>query len=245
MERSGKSKVILVPWDPNSSEHRQRLYEQRVACGWKEDMIGKWQGLQREGKMTIQWVVLTDDDPARDSKLAQHIMQFPAEKESILDSATSFGGMPRLLPDSPYSFIPVGHISLDSEHPDPSLANPSEGLYCISTFYISRALQSCGLGRAAMDTVERIAIEEPLCAKTLALDTQAREQALNVEMWKAFKLSPPKVSNQDWYERRGYKVYKRMENNYAVADPAGKVWHISAVCMKKSVADSIGDSSTA
>ncbi|KAK9336150.1 hypothetical protein V1521DRAFT_437620 [Lipomyces starkeyi] len=60
MEKSEKSKVILVPWDPNSSEHIQRLYEQRVAFGWKEDMIGKWQGLQREGKMTIPngWYVI-------------------------------------------------------------------------------------------------------------------------------------------------------------------------------------------
>ncbi|ODQ68966.1 hypothetical protein LIPSTDRAFT_108278 [Lipomyces starkeyi NRRL Y-11557] len=47
-----------------------------------------------------QWVVLSDDDPARDSKLAHHIMRFPAEKEPILDSATSFGGTSRQLPDS-------------------------------------------------------------------------------------------------------------------------------------------------
>ncbi|KAK9482181.1 hypothetical protein V1527DRAFT_35751 [Lipomyces starkeyi] len=239
MERSEKSKVILVPWDPNSSEHRQRLYEQRVACGWKEDMIGKWQGLQREGKMTIQWVVLSDDDPARDSKLAHHILRFPAEKESILDSATSYGGMPRQIPDSLYSFIPVGHISLDSENPDPSLADPSQGLYCVSTFYISRALQCCGLGRAAMDAVERMAIEEPLCAKTLALDTQAREYFLDGDHWKAFGVPPPKVSNQDWYERRGYNVYKRIENNYRLTDPAGRVWQIPAVFMKKSMAETV------
>ncbi|KAK9241497.1 hypothetical protein V1506DRAFT_241587, partial [Lipomyces tetrasporus] len=114
-KRSETRKVVLIPWDPNSSEHRERLYEQRIACGWKADMVEKWQGLQRNGKMAIQWVVLSDEDPERDSKLALHILQFPVEKESILDSATTFGGLPRMLPNSPRSFIPVGHISLDSE----------------------------------------------------------------------------------------------------------------------------------
>ncbi|KAK9248092.1 hypothetical protein V1506DRAFT_557784 [Lipomyces tetrasporus] len=241
MERSEKSKVVLIPWDPNSSEHRERLYLQRVACGWKEDMIETWRGLQRDGKMAIQWVVLPDDDCARDSKLAHHVMQFPAEMESILDSATSFVGFPRKLPDSPRSFIPVGHISLDSENRDPSLADPSQGLYCISTFYISKALQRSGLGRAAIDSVERMAIQKPLSAKELALDTMDREYSLTVELWKAFGAPAPtltfiKVSNQDWYERRGYKVYKRKESYYLEKDLAGKVWHIPAVFMKKSVA---------
>ncbi|KAJ8104396.1 hypothetical protein POJ06DRAFT_244403 [Lipomyces tetrasporus] len=234
-KRSETRKVVLIPWDPNSSEHRERLYEQRIACGWKADMVEKWQGLQRNGKMAIQWVVLSDEDPERDSKLALHTLQFPVEKESILDSATTFGGLPRMLPNSPRSFIPVGHISLDSENPDPSLADPSQGLYCITTFYISRALQGTGLGRAAMDAVEGRAMQEPLCAKTLALDTIAREFCLDKEAWKALGIPLPTVNNQDWYERRGYKIYKRVEHNYPQKDLAGKIWHIPAVFMKKSV----------
>ena len=52
-----RSEVDLIAWDPDSKEHVERLYRQRVACGWKQDMIEKWRGLQREGKMAIQWVV--------------------------------------------------------------------------------------------------------------------------------------------------------------------------------------------
>ncbi|KAK9365111.1 hypothetical protein V1509DRAFT_612861 [Lipomyces kononenkoae] len=234
-KRSKTGKVALVPWDPDSTEHRERLYQQRIACGWKSDMVDKWQGLQRDGKMAIQWVVLSDDDPERDSRLALHILQFPGEKESILDSATTFGGKPRMLPNSPRHFIPVGHISLDSENPDPSLADPSQGLYCISTFYISRALQGVGLGRAAMDAVEGMAMQAPLYAKTLALDTVSREVYLNEEVWKALGIPFPELTNQDWYERRGYKVYKRVEHYYEEEGPTGKIVLIPAVFMKKSV----------
>ncbi|KAK9235729.1 hypothetical protein V1525DRAFT_409194 [Lipomyces kononenkoae] len=234
-KRSEVANVVLIPWDPNSSEHRQRLYEQRVACGWKSDMIEHWRPLQSDGKMAIQWVVLSDDDPDRDNKLVQHIIHFPSEKESILDSASSFGGKPRALPDAPRSFIPVGHISLDSENADPSLADPSQDLYCISTFYISKALQGNGLGRAAMDAVENMAGNEPLCAKALALDTIAREFHRDEKPWKAFGIPHPVVTNQDWYERRGYEVYKRVEQNYEQLDLSGELWHIPAVFMKKNV----------
>ena len=91
-------------------------------------------------------------------------------------------------------FIPVGHISLDSENADSSLADASQGLYCITTFYISRPLQSIGLGRSAMDAVEKMAAEEPLQAKALALDTVAREELDDLERWKAYGKPIPSVS---------------------------------------------------
>ncbi|KAK9428165.1 hypothetical protein V1505DRAFT_358065 [Lipomyces doorenjongii] len=92
-----------------------------------------------------------------------------------------------------------------------------------------------------MDAVERMAIEEPMCAKTLA---PSREYYLDVECWKAFgflylrhltehyynvqviTLTFIKVSNYYWDERRGYKVYKRIEYNYQLTDPSGKIWHL-------------------
>ncbi|KAK9241573.1 hypothetical protein V1506DRAFT_550351 [Lipomyces tetrasporus] len=86
-----------------------------------------------------------------------------------------------------------------------------------------------------MDAVEGRAMQEPLCAKTLALDTIAREFCLDKEAWKALGIPLPTVNNQDWYERRGYKIYKRVEHNYPQKDLAGKIWHIPAVFMKKSV----------
>jgi GNAT superfamily N-acetyltransferase len=66
----------------------------------------------------------------------------------------------------------VGHISLDAEVDD---VNRAES-YKISSFYVSAALQGGGLGRAAMDAVENMAISEPLCAKWLLLSTPADVQ---------------------------------------------------------------------
>lgn len=131
--------VCLVPCDPDSTQHAQRLYEQRVAYGWKQEMIGSWQVLQREGKIAIHWVVgywlllyhmsweeprflileldsqtkerkkartmqltsiqiLSENNPEKEVKLAQHVIQYPGEKESILDRAMSVGGKSRTRP---------------------------------------------------------------------------------------------------------------------------------------------------
>jgi len=52
-----KARVNLIPWDPESSQHVQRLYDQRVTCGWKQERVRKWRAMQREGKMAIHWMV--------------------------------------------------------------------------------------------------------------------------------------------------------------------------------------------
>jgi hypothetical protein len=135
--------------------------------------------------------VLSEDDPEKESKLEQHLSRYPGEAALILDTATALGGKPR--EPSSQLFIPVGHISLDSESPNPDQADASKGLYCITTFYISRAIQGGGLGRAAMDAVESEAINEPLCAKILSLDTLANQSAITNEMWAVFKMEPPAV----------------------------------------------------
>jgi GNAT superfamily N-acetyltransferase len=69
-----------------------------------------------------------------------------------------------------------------------------EGLYGISNFYISRALQGSGLGTAAMDTIENLAISEPLCAKTLALNAINKDDPGREEKYKALGLTIPLAS---------------------------------------------------
>lgn len=54
-----KQEIVLVAWDPESLEHVERLYQQRIACGWNEEDVEEWRGLQRSGKMALQWVVRT------------------------------------------------------------------------------------------------------------------------------------------------------------------------------------------
>lgn len=94
------------------------------------------------------------------------------------------------------SFVPIGHICLghvSAAYEKYGLAN-DPGVYWISNFYITRALQGSGLGRAAMDTIENIAISEPLCAKILALNAINKEDPEREEKYKALRLTIPPVS---------------------------------------------------
>ena len=56
-DRPISSRVVLVPWDPESAEHVKRLCNQRVACGWNSDKVERWKVMQREGKKAIHWIV--------------------------------------------------------------------------------------------------------------------------------------------------------------------------------------------
>jgi hypothetical protein len=135
---------------------------------------------------------LPDTDPDRGERLNKHVAAFPKESTSLVDSASSLGGKSRT-PNLAKKFIPVGHISLNKEYETPGYAEPTEGLSWIATFYVSTALQSMGLGRAAMDAVENMAIAEPLCAKTLSLSTVASEYEDKEERWTALGREPPQV----------------------------------------------------
>jgi hypothetical protein len=171
-------------------------------------------------------VLLEDNE-----KTSQHLDAYIEEKAPLLDSAITLGGQPRLPTNS--SFSPVGHISLDSVHADPELSNKSEGLFSINTFYVSGRLQSSGIGRAAMDEVESIAICEPLNAKTLSLFTIANDFLGRDEKLKAQGRVKPLISCQDWYARRGYVVFKTVDNAWQEHDLEGKIWPCSAVFMRK------------
>ena len=56
---SSRINVALIPWDPDSPAHQERLRLQRKACGWKYEQvwIDRWSKLQKEGKIALQWLV--------------------------------------------------------------------------------------------------------------------------------------------------------------------------------------------
>lgn len=152
-------------------------------------------------------------------------------------------------------FIPVGHISLDagtSDASDLGIDLPSEGVFWISTFFVTRALQGKGIGRAAMDEIETMATREPLRARTLMLNTVQKDDQLNVAEDFFPKVSPRvtwdfsgrlvnnlsnnvQVTNQDWYTRRGYQLIKTVPDYYHTPDRAGKIRGVRAVFMRKDV----------
>ena len=139
--------------------------------------------------------VLSDDDPLKDDKVLKHTSEYPSESKLLQDTALSYGGKPRIIPLPQASFIPVGHIclGLTPAHYDDPKEPFAKGSYWISNFYVSRAVQSSGLGRAAMDTAERIATSEPLNARLLGLNAINKEDPDCEEKYKALNLPIPPV----------------------------------------------------
>ena len=95
------------------------------------------------------------------------------------------------------TFVPVGHICLgrvSSLYEVAGFSRDEEGLYGISIFYVSRALQGSGLGRTAMDMIENLAISEPLCARTLALNAINKDDPESEEKYRALGVTIPPAS---------------------------------------------------
>ncbi|KAJ4259730.1 hypothetical protein NW762_007661 [Fusarium torreyae] len=229
-----QDQIVLVPWDPNSSEHIERLLEQRIQCGWDKtpEIVEEWREKQTSGKKSIFWITLRADDPETRESLQLHFDKFPADKSPLTDTAESLRAKPRSPTHT--KIHPVGHISLDDNNHKTDRLNldlPNEGVYWIKTFYVSGALRSKGIGRVCMDIVEAMAIDEPLCAKTLALDTTEKEFQKKLYLERTGK--EPGTTNQDWYQRRGYRLIHTEAGFYE--DSAGEP-PVDAVFLRRDIA---------
>lgn len=71
---------------------------------------------------------------------------------------------------------------------------PSDNVFWIKSFFILHNLQGKGIGGATMNEIERIATQEPLCAKTLMLDTVERGDQLREDFAKVTYGGVPKVN---------------------------------------------------
>ncbi|KAK7989886.1 hypothetical protein PG989_010201 [Apiospora arundinis] len=229
----GRPAIILVPWDPDSPDHVERMRLQRVACGWKQDGAESWRPLQREGKIGLHWI-----RPPPASRLTKPSSR-PKRRPSGTRAAAFSGGGTRCPPEIAGDgdlFVPVGHISLDGWHADPSLqTSAADGVYSLTTFYVSKAMQGVGIGGAAVAECERMAVED-FGAKTMTLDTISNED-IAVDSPRRIALKRPilKITNQDWYMRRGYEVYHRRPNAWFDTDATGKEWWCTAVCLRKNL----------
>ncbi|KAJ5694938.1 hypothetical protein N7455_002159 [Penicillium solitum] len=224
------SKVTLFPWDPSSEVHLKCLVSQRVECGWDKGKVEtKWKEQQLKGEKCIYWIVLPSDDSQAIS---------PKNDELLQDTATTINAVSRQ--PTKESFIPIGHISLDSKNPDAEhieLNLPAENVFWIKTFYIRRTIQGQGIGRAAMDEVESMAVREPLLAKILMLDTVQKDDQKREDFAKVTYGGIPKTTNQEWYDRRGYRLIKTVKDYYRDPDRNGKVWDTRTVFMRKDIAE--------
>ncbi|KAJ5731431.1 uncharacterized protein N7483_005939 [Penicillium malachiteum] len=232
---SSKSNVLLIPWDPESVVHRQALLKQRIKCSWHMEKVEhQWRELQKTGGKCIYWIVIPPDDSPTTQQL--RTLLGPKADETIQDTATSINAVPR--EPSQAVFTPIGHISLDSENPDAKdveLDIPSSGAFWIKTFYVTQCLQSQGIGRAAMDQVEEMAIREPLNAKTLLLDTVEKDDQMREDFAIISYGAIPKVPNEVWYGQRGYRLIKTVLNFYNIKDKNDKIWDTKTVFMRKDI----------
>jgi GNAT superfamily N-acetyltransferase len=113
----------------------------------------------------------------------------------LRDSADSINGVPRK--PSQETFVPIGHISLDSKNKEAEMVGleiPSEGVFWIKSFFILQAMQGQGTGRAAMDAVEDMACREPLCARSLMLDTVTSKHQMREDFAMSTYGAIPKVN---------------------------------------------------
>ncbi len=133
------------------------------------------------------------------------------ERTPLTDSATTLGKASRTATNAP--FTPIGHIALEA-YPDRDerFGLPAGSTLWVKSLYISVALQSTGLGRAAMAAIESKATEAPHNCTALALDTAAgswqRSEASLASFYDARGLERPEVvrTNEDWYLRQGYAL---------------------------------------
>ncbi|OBT63847.1 hypothetical protein VE03_06588 [Pseudogymnoascus sp. 23342-1-I1] len=252
-DKPTQPKITLIPWDPESQEHVNRLYIQRIACGWKADKVEKWRIRQRHGGMSLHWVVLDPSEPKTAERISKHVTEHPEEATPLEDTAIAIGGRPR---DSSPSrllvpFMPVGHISVDTvaSTPEPTLllADPENHRFHLSAFYISRAIHGGGIGNATMKEAEHMAVSV-LGAKFITLDTWDRRLIIGdtKKEWRekfdyyGNGLPIKKFDPQGWYQRLGYTVIKEIEefnatSGYCLKRPDGQAWCIPSVYMEKAV----------
>ncbi|CAG8958142.1 hypothetical protein HYFRA_00000490 [Hymenoscyphus fraxineus] len=230
------TQIQLIPWDPNSEEHINRLILQRLACGWgAENVRETWCKQQQEGHKSLHWIVLKPT-PQTPLQLTTHLTSFPQESTPLpypTSPNTPHSSHPRSEEHS--SFIPIGHISLDADEADPpgKLSYDLQNVFRITAFYISKPLQGLKVGSLAMDEVERMA--KGRGRKALVLSTAADEYPGREGRFVAMGKTLPVHSVSKWYARRGYELYKTVEEAWFDVDSTGKTWHISAVFMKKDI----------
>ncbi|KAI1366288.1 hypothetical protein F5Y08DRAFT_142173 [Xylaria arbuscula] len=230
----GPLPVYLIPWDPDSQEHVDRMKLQRIACGWKVQQVDSWRETQRTGQAGLHWVVLHPDHPESLSRLESHIAAYPAEASALSDTCKAVFGRPHKPDPLVSQFHPVGHIGLDAVTHEPELETSlANGILSLMNFYISRALQGRGLGGAAMAFCEQMAREE-FGARAITLETVANSEVQPDSPRRiAMKRPPLTITPEDWYTRHGYRVYSRRKVAWVDVDETGKEWPVGSSILRK------------
>ncbi|KAI3332127.1 hypothetical protein HD806DRAFT_518932 [Xylariaceae sp. AK1471] len=230
-------KVEIIPWDHLNPEHVQRMYDQRLACGWRADEVPEWAESAKRGGKMFYWTVLSEDLPNRNTLLEQHIAAHPNETKPLQDTATEVRLARRQ--STGRDFMPIGHVALDihDAEKDTKLGLPP-GTVWVHQLFISSTLQGGGYGVATMAKVEAMAAQQPMNAKWMALDTLAKgvqQEACNITSIDVGNGNiVPVTSKEEWYARQGYKTYK-VGAGYTYHSPDGHSIQLKVSYMKKRI----------
>ncbi|RSL73887.1 hypothetical protein CEP54_000296 [Fusarium duplospermum] len=229
------AKTALIPWDPSNGAHFKRMYDQRVACGWRYEEVEEWRSKMLKSQKFLYWIILADDLEGREELLATHTKRYPSEAEELSDTADTVFNMPR--EPTNRRFLPVGHIALELlPEQNERFQLPSYTIWIMS-LYISWALQSAGLGRSAMAETERLAKLPPFNREVIGLDTVQKHFQLgdnNFSKTHYDSKGTEARAIEEWYMRQGYEVVQRVDRGYNWKDPAtGDVLPVPLVYMVK------------
>lgn len=186
-----QSKCTLEPMDLHEQAQADELLRQRKLCGWNDtrECIDGFRDAMDARTKSLFWIIPT-----------------PSTR-----SSSQPGPQP-----TPGTRVRAGHISLDSEAhpPDLELANPHDrSVLSIATFYVLPGHRGGGLGRAAVESLERWAVTEPYGSRNcrvVALTTISRRYSEDDGMRAEYREMagvepvPRGASNEDWYLRMGY-----------------------------------------
>ncbi|KAL2827945.1 hypothetical protein BDW59DRAFT_53164 [Aspergillus cavernicola] len=192
----------------NPSEHEE-LLQQRIACGWDNtpEKIATWRKKQDAGLKSFFWITA----PSRDVPL---------------DGATE------------QTLARVGHISLDA-YADPvdwDVANDEKTNLVIQTFFILPKYRSGGIGGATMAMIEGMATKTPYGSPNceyITLSALSKKHYYD-EVSGPYVRTVMPICNQEWYEKRGYIVWKE-EPKYEDTLPDNMKVVFDAVYMRKKV----------
>ncbi|EEU42169.1 uncharacterized protein NECHADRAFT_86153 [Fusarium vanettenii 77-13-4] len=202
------AKTALIPWDPSNEAHFKRMYDQRVACGWRYEEVEEWRNKMLKSQKFLYWIILADDLEGREELLATHINQYSdvrTETPAIHGKSRHLTSLRKLRSSQ---IQRVQYLTL--------LGNQQ-----IVVFF--PALQSAGLGRSAMAETERLARLPPFNRDVVGLDTvqkhfQLGDNNFNKTYYSSSGLEVRAI--EEWYMRQGYEVVERVDQGYNWKDPA-------------------------
>ncbi|KAK0111119.1 hypothetical protein ONS95_001495 [Cadophora gregata] len=221
---SSKNFMSVIPWDPTSEQHFQRLQQQRISCGWGVENVSDWGTEQLEGKRVLCWLVIKPTHPCYDTLMASHISQFPQESECLPDSGSDTFPVQR---ERKETFMPIGHISLD--FPPTGFADPARGRIGATSLYLSPAIRGLEFGRHVFGLMRGVAGR---FARYAVMEVPIRETVEAVERFEKFGDGRPEFSLADWYESIGCKRLHGKKRFVNETDSKGRVWNVELVGME-------------